>query len=56
MKNLEKGGLAAAVGAEEHPELTRRDAEGAVLEHRQHPPPPSRHRQLDALALDGRRG
>lgn len=53
---LEKGGLAAAVGAEEHPELPRRDAERAILEHRQYNPPPRRHREPDPAALDGQRG
>lgn len=55
-QNLEKGGLATAVGAEEHPELPRRDAERAVLEHRLHQPPTRRHREPDPAALDGRRG
>lgn len=55
-RNLEQGGLATTVGAEEHPELPGRNVEGATLEHRQHPPPPRRHREPDIAALDGRRG
>ena len=55
-RNLQQGGLAAAVGTEEHPELPGRDKEGASLKHRQHPAPPRGHREPDVAALDGGRG